>query len=301
MSVKNYLEKQTNFIQKLISKGGPTKEDYENLDNWYYNVWDLYTKGDLSIDEIEQLRAVLSPVYGNTSAMLGQVYTAPYGYKGDFEIIDRMYQDYVSDVDYLANWDRYFHRAPATLAVKNRKDYFKKLLQQKAELKPNLQVLNLASGPCRDLKEFYEESDCKDVEFDCVELDSNAIEYAKNILNADQKTTFIQKNIFKFSTQKKYDLIWSAGLFDYFNDKIFSRMLSRILDYTTENGEIVIGNFNTTNPTKNCMDFTAWHLHHRNKEDLTRLAMEAGAKQEQISIEQETQGINLFLRIKSNI
>lgn len=300
MQVNVDFEKEVLFLQNLITKGGPQFDEFEALDNWFYEIWDAHENGEISLEQIDQLRAVLGMVYDNPETMFGQVYTAPYGYKGDFEIIDRIYQTYVTNIKVLSNWDRYFQRTAATNAVRNRKEYFKNILATKASTNPNLKVLNLASGPCRDLKEFYEEYNHKQVEIDCVEFDPRAIKYAKKMLNPDQKVQFIQENVFKFSTEKKYDLIWSAGLFDYFDGEAFTKILHKILEFTTENGEIIIGNFDAENPTKNCMEFTKWSLFHRNENELLALARNAGViNNAAITIEKESEGINLFMRIKN--
>lgn len=293
-----FLEKSA-YLEKLVKNGGPQENEYIEMDKWYNTVWKLFEKGEFSKEQIEKLRKTFSKVYDTPETMFGLVFTAPYGYKGDFEIIDRIYRKHICSKENLSNWDSYFQRLSATKAVRNRKDYFKKLLKTKIKAYEKLKVLNLASGPCRDLKEFFEESKNNDIVFDCVEFDPRAIDYAKKILDPKQQVNFIQQNIFKFSTDKKYDLIWSAGLFDYFDDKTFSRILKRISNYIKENGEIVIGNFHPRNPTRNCMEFTIWKLNHRSEDELTRLAQNAGIMDiSRIEIEEEAEGVNLFMKIK---
>ncbi len=287
------------YLQNLIKKGGPEPTDYQKLNDWYNLVWTAFENKEISLEQIEELRNALNIVYGSLETLFGQVFTAPYGYRGDFEIIDKIYKQQVSTNDNLANWDRYFLSTPAVKAVINRKEYFKKLLTEKAKLNPELRVLNLASGPCRDLKEFYENSAYSNVAFDCLEFDPKAIAYAKKILGPNQRVNFIQKNIFKFTTFERYDLVWSAGLFDYFEDLTFTSILTSILDYTTENGEIVIGNFHPRNPTRKCMEFTLWQLHHRDENKLKELAINAGVSDiSNVSIDEESERINLFMRIK---
>ena len=65
-------------------------------------------------------------------------------------------------------------------------------------------------------------------------------------------------------------------------------------------GELVIGNFNTSNPTRGYMEIVLdWYLIHRSPENLMNLATEAGFSIAQTTIDQEPLGINLFLRIKN--
>jgi len=157
----------------------------------------------------------------------------------------------------------------------------------------------LASGPCRDLKEFFEVHPSAPVTFDCVELDKNAIAYAKGLTNYNDKINFIHKNIFRFSTNQQYDLVWSAGLFDYFDDKIFVKILARFLKNVKAGGELIIGNFHPRNPTRSVMEVSTWHLHHRTEAELIALAKIAGVEDVgRIRIDTEAEGINLFMRVE---
>ncbi len=162
-------------------------------------------------------------------------------------------------------------------------------------------MLNIASGPARDLYEYYKESKNNFVKCTCIEMDAEAIKHAKR-LNKDylKSIEFINKNIFRFNTDNKYDLIWSAGLFDYFDDKAFILLLSRFRKWLKPGGEIIIGNFNENhNPSRVFMElFGEWYLNHRTEEQLINLAIDAGFKKEKIKVEREPENVNLFLRIK---
>ena len=62
--------------------------------------------------------------------------------------------------------------------------------------------------------------------------------------------SFVQRNALRFRPQRTYDLVWSAGLFDYFEDALFVTTLSRLLKATAADGELVVGNFSTQNPSR---------------------------------------------------
>ncbi len=138
-----------------------------------------------------------------------------------------------------------------------------------------------------------------DIQFDLLDIDQHAIEYAKkkNDKFLDH-LNFIRANVKHFNTDKKYDLIWSAGLFDYLNDKLFVLLLNRVANNIAPAGQIIIGNFSPSNPTISVMEvMTEWYLNYRDEQHLTELAEQAGIGKEKISIEKEPLGINLFLKI----
>ena len=77
-------------------------------------------------------------------------------------------------------------------------------------------------------------------------------------------------------------------------------MINKYYKYLAEGGEFIIGNFSNSNPTRRLMEVLSdWYLVHRSKSDLIRMALEAEAREEQVEVEMEELGVNLFLRIKA--
>ncbi len=290
---------QIDYISKLVQKGGPAPSEWSNYQQWL----------DKTISSIKKHRYKISDIYlfyeayGDAlsiDTMQGFCLRKPHGYVGDFEIIERIYSQRVSNNPLLKNWDLFFHSQPAAKAVRNRKAYFKKLLEEKTNAtKGKLRILNIASGSSRDLFEFLEENPDVDVEIQCIDLDENAIAFSKKLLkNNLHRVSYQQQNIFRFTTEKKFDLIWSAGLFDYFNDNIFTKILSHFQKWLAPNGEIVVGNFSPRNPSQHYMDLVDWILNYRTESALVELAKASGVTEKKnIYVEQEPEGINLFLRI----
>lgn len=132
-------------------------------------------------------------------------------------------------------------------------------------------------------------------------MDERAIQYAKNLnYKYLHRINFINKNILRFKTDSRFDMIWSAGLFDYFDDKAFVVLIKRFKGWLKEDGEIIIGNFNEDhNPSRAYMElFGEWYLNHRTEEQLYHLADEAGFKKDKIRVGSELENVNLFLHLK---
>ncbi|MBM3881625.1 MAG: hypothetical protein FJ387_18190 [Verrucomicrobia bacterium] len=146
------MEEHRNFVERLVQKGGPDENDYSDFDTWLARLHPLASDGTVSPPELTAIRsmfgAALSP-----ATMQGFALAKPHGYAGDYEVIDRIYQQYISPDPHLANWDRYYHHQAAPQAVRNRKHYFHKLLDHHASRQP-LRVLNIASGPGRCMFEW---------------------------------------------------------------------------------------------------------------------------------------------------
>lgn len=256
----------------------------------------------LSSEEEVLLTKMIYPVL-SIDTMQGYAFHKPKGYAGDYEMIDRIYTFWKSGNPTLKVWDEFFHSQEAPIAVRNRKKYFINLASQLEKEKSGpLRILNIGSGPARDVKEFFDANNWSKIIIDCIELDKDAIEYAK-ILCAEHldKVRFINTNIFRYKPNNKYDLIWSAGLFDYFTDSQFVRLLKRLSSFITGTGEIVIGNFSDINPSRLYMErFGRWYLNHRSKEALIQLARDAGATSNMIRVDSEELGVNLFLHVNND-
>jgi hypothetical protein len=286
------------YGDQLVKNGGPEPAQYADLDEWICHLYFESDFGRLNGQTLPAIRRVMAPVL-SPATMHGWAYCKPHGYAGDFEIIDRHYLSYVCAERQLANWDRYWQAGPAACAVRNRKAYFHELLHKHLLVCNGraVNVLNLASGPARDVFEFLSNVDA-DVRFDCVDHDRKAIDFASNLCRAfADRVTFIKSNVVRLHRGKQYDLIWAAGLFDYFNDSLFKRVLRRLLASMAPEGELVIGNFSPKNPNIAWLRFVEWHLHHRSEGQLRGLAIESGVHPNRIRIGQEPQGVNLFLHI----
>lgn len=304
-SVENLLPKETigvveDQLQLLLDKGGPDESDYKLLDEMMTSLYNGVKQGSVLSEEVDSLKTLFTKEF-LMETIHGHGYRKPFGYAGDFLLIDKIYTFHNASNSHFEKWDKYFHYNDATRAVRNRKEYFKQQLLEKINGKnEKLDLLNVASGPARDIHELYLQIDAGTLKTTCVDLDARAIEYAQELCKDQaENITFYNKNILRFSTDEKFDVIWSAGLFDYFEDKIFVLALKKFLTWLKPGGEIIVGNFSEDNSSRGYMElFGEWILIHRSKEELKRLSMLAGVKEENIFVDQEPLGINFFLRIK---
>jgi extracellular factor (EF) 3-hydroxypalmitic acid methyl ester biosynthesis protein len=97
----------------------------------------------------------------------------------------------------------------------------------------------------------------------------------------------------------KCDLIYSAGLFDYFNDRTFDALLRTLQDAVAEGGTLAIGNVAAQNPNRWAMEyFTEWFLNHRSPEELVERARTLNPAPRAIETTAEPLGVNLFLIVR---
>ncbi len=298
IAIEKLIHETHEFIAYLSEKGGPDPSDYVMLNTLLDNFSGDKNQGIASENQLQRLREAFGEAL-SPETIQGWAYHKPLGYAGDFQLIEKIYTYKTSSNPHLAKWDQFSQQQTATNAIRNRISFFlDQVWKAKNQAPTDCHILNLASGPGRDMYETLNIVGAPGIRIDCVEQDAQAINYAANLCKQFvSHIRFFQKNVLRFTTKQTYNLIWSGGLFDYFNDAIFKRILTRLLGFLKSDGKLIIGNFSTTNPSRGYMDLFNWNLIHRTREDLRQLARDCGVSDEKITIEQEPEGINLFLVI----
>ena len=282
------------FLKYLVEIGGPELHDYDTFTSIVNSLNPFY---------IDEFREIIMPIL-DVNTLIGHGFVKPYGYPGDFALINHIYSFYVNADNRYRNWDVFFQNQPAAYAVRNRKEYFldycNKLIKKN---KQGIKVLILGSGPATDVNEFLTDYQSNNVSFDLIDFDQNAIDFSmKKNEKFNNVISYSRINVLRFKPYKTYDLIWSAGLFDYFRDKHFIYLLRKYMNCLADDGEFVISNFSMENPTRRLMEVLSdWYINHRSKADLLRLANEAGIDGRMVKIDSEPLGINLFLKIHADM
>jgi extracellular factor (EF) 3-hydroxypalmitic acid methyl ester biosynthesis protein len=278
------------FIKALVDSGGPEHSDYEKFTSII---------NSLEQDEVDEYRKILLPVL-NENTLIGYGFKKPFGYPGDFNLINSIYNHHINKDDRFRNWDIFFQNQPGAIAVRNRKEYFIDYCKRLTENSDReLRILILGSGPATDVYEFLDNNRTCRITFDLIDFDQNAIDFSRGKNRKfNGAITYNRINVLRYKPFKSYDLIWSAGLFDYFKDKHFIFLIQKYVCYLAAEGEYIISNFSTDNPTRRLMEVLSdWYLNHRNQEDLLAIASRAGINRRLVQVDTEPLGVNLFLRI----
>ena len=291
---KDLVENTSAFLKYLVKNGGPELQEYEKFTS---------IVNSLDASDVDDFRKEISAIL-NENTLIGHGYVKPYGYPGDFTLIDKIYRFDVNQDTQYKNWDLFFQNQPGAFAVRNRKEFFIEYCRNLVLRKENAKVLILGSGPASDVFEFLTNfSRGNNINIDLIDFDQSAINFSmeKN-KKFNGQISYNKVNALRYNSYKLYDLIWSAGLFDYFKDKHFTFLIRKYINCLTEDGEMVISNFSTRNPTKRLMEVLSdWYLNLRTESDLYRIASDANVNKELVSIDKEPLGINLFLKIRKNL
>ncbi|MGZ3776004.1 MAG: class I SAM-dependent methyltransferase, partial [Pseudobdellovibrionaceae bacterium] len=254
-------------------------------------------------------------IYGAPFAY--RAYHKPRGYAGDYEMMNHLYRDeLVGNSLFNQSMHKYFIDEPAGRAVKNRGYYLlEKIKETIIKSKKNrIRILAVASGPAMEqqlfLKEFAQLKNTfgdKYVEFVCVDQDEESLKHAQHqllalnrIVRSQCSFKFINlaiKNIINQGLpESNFDLIYTAGLFDYFTDPVAQLTAKKLFGGLADGGKVIIGNYSTENPTRPLMEMILeWQLIYRSNENLKNLFVGIGKN---VIVEKEELGINLFAVIQ---
>lgn len=241
--------------------------------------------------------------------------TKPYGYAGDFKIIDDIYRNdpRTWGVDRL--FDNYAQMSAVAISIRNRKEDFKKLISSFVASCNSIPIrmMDLASGPGRVLMELFQGNGVRDrhIVVDCYDQDSRAILYSKGLLKPYLRSIrFVQENAIRLALKRdldsaaseRYDLIYSTGLFDYLADRIASRLITNLRKLLKEGGRLMIANVTEKcqNPSVYFLEWVGdWNLIYRKAEEFKKIFVEAGFRQDHLELFSEQQGIMQYMIAKT--
>ena len=318
-SIKHYLKRAQEieaYLNKRPKEWGRFQAEFNmEVNRVFYNIMN-FEKENFAVGQeekvykfkrifIKRIREVfLKGVYNEWA------FRKPFGYAGDFKIIDDIYQNNPTTTGFVRLFDNYCMMSAIAVAVRNRKEDFKRIIINFINTKPgrNLRIMNLASGPCRELKELLSEysSLSKNVIFDCYDQDEKAIKYAKKLLVGYSNINFIRENAIRIAFRKnifqlidkKYDLIYTTGLFDYFGERVGIALVTNLRKLLNPSGMLAISTMRDkySNPSVHYMEWVAdWSLVYRNEEEFKSIFIESGFGDDELEIGYEQQGIMQYI------
>ncbi len=247
--------------------------------------------------------------YFMRSRFAERAYYKPRGYAGDFQMMEMIYANKPAGDGKLGKlMDAWCLESAAARAVRGRRVFLKKQLEILCEKKRNaensIRIMNLACGSNRELFDFL--STCPYTEVIaalCIDADTQALEYTNrhvNVVPHSASVRLMNDNVVRWALGRmrhnfgSQDIIYSAGLTDYLDDRVFAALISRCYTHLEEGGVLVLGNFGYKNNNKTFLDrILQWRLMHRTEEDLKGIFAKTpfGAD---IEIAAEENGVNLF-------
>ena len=214
-----------------------------------------------------------------------RAFKKPRGYAGDAIMLDYIYRDKSIREEILALEERacqlfdYTTTAPLSRAVKERCSIIARKIDECVEKSDSLEILSVACGHMREVKnsKYFKENKfkrCVGFDLDAISLQAVKEEYQ------DINIECIQGDILDLATGNvdlgTFDLIYSAGLYDYLPQPFARRLTEVMFEILNPGGKLIIGNFVKNSEDIGFKCFTEimmdWDLVYRTVEEMENLA-----------------------------
>jgi extracellular factor (EF) 3-hydroxypalmitic acid methyl ester biosynthesis protein len=242
----------------------------------------------------------------------------PRGYAGDFEMMRMIYDnEYEGDSTFGKVMHKHPLEHPGAKAVRTRRKLIAKSFDEIKKSKKwknhkKLTLLSVACGPAYEIQDILGSSnDHSRYHFTLLDQDKLALKAAKALvkkLETDLSTKlnvkYLNESVRTMLTTKqiadkwgKFNFIYSMGLFDYLTPPAARVVIQKLYQLLEPGGEMIIGNFHVSNPSKFYMEYWLdWVLYYRTEEEfLQLLSSEPSAK---CSVFFENTGSQMFLHVK---
>ena len=249
------------------------------------------------------------------SPVVARCFHKPLGYAGDFEMMNMIYRnESLGDTLFGRSLSRVLLDSQAGQAVRHRAHYLAgKITAAAVRAAPDrpARILSVAAGPAMELQLILRNDPALlragRTELTLLDQDADALRHARERIEALAVQAGIEvalrctntsiRTVITEGLNGSYDLIYSAGLFDYLNDRTARAAGARLVAALAPGGTAVIGNFGTANPSRPMLELILdWPLHHRSASDLRQLFGDLGTG---MTVEQEATGVNLFAAISA--
>jgi extracellular factor (EF) 3-hydroxypalmitic acid methyl ester biosynthesis protein len=280
----------------------------------------------------EGIEAELRPVHQNfskrqlhslvmCSPFAYRTFHKPLGYAGDYEMVNMILRDpyegsslfaKVVNLWFLSQWPARAHRN----RIKHLKGFLIEECRRGAERGRSIRVLNLGCGPAREVQELLAEDGlCDHAQFTLLDFNEETIRHTSGVLEElkrrYRRRTLIQ--VQKKSVQavlkdgakplvdapdRKYDVIYCAGLFDYLPDRTCLQLMNIFYDWLAPGGLLAATNVEDCKPFRHMLEFVLdWHLIYRGVKRAGALLPQRALPEDTRIVKDPTE-VNVFIEVR---
>lgn len=235
----------------------------------------------------------------------------PHGYAGDFEMLDQIADDRISEELLPGAFDRYFQNQAAPKAVRNRTRLIADRIVELARAANGssdaaIKICSVGSGSAPDIRRAVEQlnsDQAQRLDIHLFDLDPKALAFAEEKLRSlNVRSQSHRVNLFRLAklprlTELLSDstLIFCSGLFDYLTHADAVAMLQAFWSQLVREGQLLAFNFAEHSSRAYMEWFGNWYLEYRDVEAMHRMAVEVGWRDSDYDVHVEPENVNLFI------
>lgn len=266
-----FLEKMLDFSRRLNDLDSRFDPDQKAkaIELFRDNVLEFYTHSDFVLRSIEK----------------------PQGYAGDYVLMNKIYDNELVGASTFSKLIYHWGvNEVSSQAVRYRRGLFANMMRG-LESQEKINVASVACGPARELCDFLNAADpekLKNFSFYLLDQDHHAVLEAKRNLTAIKLNRRLECNLHfiplsvrdiinespltQSLSELEFDLIYSAGLYDYLTQKAAGLLTGSLFKWLKMNGSLVVGNYNRKNPSHAIGEYVGnWSLILRDESEMSEL------------------------------
>jgi hypothetical protein len=234
----------------------------------------------------------------------------PYGYAGDYRLLDRICRHDVQGQGSGRAYDEFFQQQTAPHAVRNRArllaNEIVSLVQERDE---PLHIASYGSGPAYELRSACAGLPPKQrerLQITLLDIDPHALEFATGELSQllpQSNVNAQQANLARLPKLKRRteslrpaDFVFAAGFFDYLEHADAVNTIQFVWQQLRPLGKMFIFNFCESNSSRAYMEWIGnWYLTYRSDDDLQAWARDSELPAGSWQTDIEEAGVNRFL------
>ncbi len=238
-------------------------DGYENIPFSIKNFQDFKSRLHSHIDQLESLSSFDPKMneklkhifrgelysYISNSKIARRGLQKPFGYPGDYEMLQQLYNDQILSEDNVGKFFDYLAlEGPLAKAVILRVKGMAKRVQDFIDSvnSTEVHILNIASGPGFDIKPIVEKIQQKRIYFHCFDQEVSSLRYVgERYFGTNPRVHLLLykedlKSFFKKWNGQKFDFIYNIGLADYLPDRVLKSFMQEAIDSLNVGGKFVL-------------------------------------------------------------
>ncbi|MES0490488.1 MAG: class I SAM-dependent methyltransferase [Leptospirales bacterium] len=277
-------------INLVLNNGAThnTSPDNEKLEivvgDLIRGLWDVYqTMEPEQWNTFTTQHLLEHPIFEivKTEPMTKRCLEKPRGYAGDAVMIDYIYES--SSIEYDLQNASPMGKAiydviieyPSSRAVRFRRDYVAKLIDEKALEVDKPDILSVACGHLREADKSLAFQNGKLGVYTALDQDQESLDFIEQRYPNGEIDTLcmnIRKLIMGREVLQSYDFIYASGLYDYLSERVAARLSESLFKSLKPGGTLVIGNFKHNHSCIGFMEsFMDWRLINRSEGEMAEL------------------------------
>lgn len=276
------LPKDEALVEQLTERIHDSLSDCSQLEK------EIADEPEVLKDVQRRYRQAIWPWFGG-SWFMQRALDKPRGYPGDFELLTAIYDGRTKSLGLGGYFDRYFLGTTLAKAVVARLHSVRDFLLDELSRRPgDVNVLNVASGACREYVLDFQPTNSRHVEVTCIDNDTGALDFVRDCvapqLPEHVHLGFVRYNALRMVSPEQNvkrfgrpDILYSVGLCDYIPDRFLVPMLRAWRETVSPDGAVYVAFKDAELYDKSVYQWLVdWYFFQRTEADCQRLFIEAG-------------------------